>query len=153
MFHVSSSVKPGPTGERVMDVAAEMEGILEQEPELGDFGFGVFYPQAKTLEERESGLRKEREYIREPRSLEQFMAARAWLTQFSRRKTINRCATSYGLKHVASRDIGYVTNGVFIAAAIAEGFIVQRLEDGPNACFNISSAAWKRVAPFPLPVC
>ena len=53
-----------------MDVADEMERILEQEPELGDFGFGVFYPQAKTLEERESGLRKEREYIREPRSLE-----------------------------------------------------------------------------------
>jgi hypothetical protein len=42
------------------------------------------------------------------------------------------------------RDIDYVTNGVFIAAAIAEGFCVRRISgNNPNARFNISSAAWK----------
>jgi hypothetical protein len=40
------------------------------------------------------------------------------------------------------RDIDYVTNGVFIAAAIAEGFSVQRIGNSPNAWLNISSAAW-----------
>jgi hypothetical protein len=43
-------------------------------------------------------------------------------------------------EHIAAHDIGYVTNGVFIA----EGFNVRRINDSnPNAWFNISSAAWK----------
>jgi hypothetical protein len=46
-------------------------------------------------------------------------------------------------KPIAEHDIGYVTNGVFIAAAIAEGFSVRRINNTPNAMFNISSAGWK----------
>jgi hypothetical protein len=71
------------------------------------------------------------------------MAARQWLSQFGRIKALNRRGTSCGLKHVAEHDIGYITNGAFIAAAIAEGFTVQRADDGPNACFNISTKAWR----------
>jgi hypothetical protein len=79
-------------------------------------------------------LRRNRDLIREPRSLAQFMAARGWLRRFSKIKAVNRCGTSYGLKHVAEDDIGYVTNGCFIAAAIAEGFTVRCVEFGsPNA--------------------
>jgi len=127
-----------------MDAAGDMERVLEQESQLGDFGFGVFDPRSRTLEQREAGLRKQREVICEPRSLIEFMAARSWLSQFDRIKAVNRCGSSYGLKHVAGRDIGYVTNGVFIAAAIAEGFIVRRIDDSPNAWFNISTKAWHK---------
>jgi len=54
------------------------------------------------------------------RSLAQFIVARRWLSQFGKLKSLNKRGSSYGLKHVAAHDIGYVTNGVFIAAAIAE---------------------------------
>jgi len=51
---------------------------------------------------------------------------------------------SHGLKHVAEKNVGYITNGVFIAAAIAEGFRAVRIGETPNAWFNISTTAWKR---------
>jgi len=50
-----------------------------------------------------------------------------------------RAATSYTLKHEAQEEIGYVTNGMFIAAAIACGFEVMQAKDGPNAWLNISN--------------
>jgi hypothetical protein len=91
-----------------------------------------------------------------PRSVQQFETARLWLRQFSKVKSSNRRGSSYGLKHVAAHDIGYVTNGIFIAAALAEGFTVQRC--GPNAWINISSRAWApaggpdsgRLLPIPI---
>jgi hypothetical protein len=36
-----------------------------------------------------------------------------------------------------------MTNGVFIAAALAEGFRVACIHDNPNAQLNISALAWK----------
>lgn len=86
----------------------------------GNSGFGLSGPH-KPLNERVADLAQSRERLREPGSLAQFMAARGWLRQFDKIKTVNKRGTSYGLKHGAARDIGYVTNGVFIAAALAEG--------------------------------
>jgi hypothetical protein len=126
--------------------AIDMDLVLEREPRLGDFGFGVCDPRSKTPEERAADLLRNRDLIREPRSLAQFMAARGWLRRFGKIRALNRRGTSYGLKHCAEDDIGYVTNGVFIAAAIAEGFTVRRAESGsPNAWFNISTEAWRHV--------
>jgi hypothetical protein len=98
------------------------------------------------LAEHEAEFNRWREDMRTPRSLAQFMAARGWLRQFSKIKAPNKCGTSYGLKHCAEDDIGYTTNGCFIAAAIAEGFAVRRTDyDSPNAWFNISTEAWRHV--------
>lgn len=72
--------------------------MLEREPQLGDFGFGV---SSKTPEERVADLLRNRDLIREPRSLAQFMAARAWLRRFGKIRALNRRGTSYGLKHCA----------------------------------------------------
>ena len=108
--------------------ALDMDRVLAREPH--DFGFGT-YERNKTPEERASNLRLNRERIREPRSL---AGARGWLRQVAGR-----------LKHWAKDDVGYTTNGVFIAAAIAEGFTVRRTDPGsPNAFFNISTEAWRR---------
>jgi hypothetical protein len=132
------------TPAELASAAIDMDRVLEREPLLGDFGFGVWDPRSKTPEERAADLRLNREYIREPRSLAQFMAARGWLRQFRKIKALNRRGTSYGLKHDAEDDIGYVTNGCFIAAAIAESFTVRRSQpDSPNALFNISIEAWR----------
>jgi hypothetical protein len=127
--------------------AVDMDRVLEREPQLGDFGFGVWDSRKKTPAERAADLRRDRENMRAPRSLAQFMAARGWLRRFSKIKAPNKRGTSYGLKHCAEDDIGYVTNGCFIASAIAERFIVRRAGaygDSPNAWFNISTEAWRQ---------
>jgi hypothetical protein len=130
---------------RRVTAAADMERVLEQEPQLNDFGFGAHDPRSLTPEERAAYVAKNREFIRAPRSLAQFLAARRWLARFAKLKSLNTRGSSYGLKHVAAHDIGYVTNGVFIAAAIAQCFRVRRIRlDSPNAWFNIASAAWRR---------
>jgi hypothetical protein len=134
------------TPAELASAAIDMDRVLEREPQLGDFGFGVWDPRSKTPAERAAELLRDREDMRAPRSLAAFMAARGWLRQFRKIKALNRRGTSYGLKHFAEDDIGYATNGVFIAAAIAEGFTVRRAGaygDSPNAWFNISTEAWR----------
>ena len=76
-------------------------------------------------------------------SLDKFVAGRRWRRRFKKTKRPRGYGTSYGLKHVAEREIGYITNGVFIAAAIAEGFVVRRVKGTPNARIGISRAAWR----------
>jgi len=44
----------------------------------------------------------------------------------------------YGLKHIAEKEMGYVLNGVFIAAAIHSGFPYELIPDSPNVRFGIS---------------
>jgi hypothetical protein len=129
------------TADELAAAAADMERVLEREPQLNDFGYGVFFG-IHGHAERQARFQEDRKSIREPRSLAQFIVARKWLRQFDKRKTLCRRGTSYGLKHVASRTIGYVTNGVFIAAAIAEGFQTRRNNGGPNAFLNIPVRAW-----------
>jgi hypothetical protein len=117
---------------------------MAREPELTPYGFGVFdfRGEGRRPGWRAETLRQEREKLRG--QLNSFVAARAWLRRFPRLKRVNRRrGTSYGLKHVAEREIGYLTNGVFIAAAIAEGFVVRRIKHSPNARIGISSSAWR----------
>nr|ALS91550.1 putative vacuolating cytotoxin [uncultured bacterium] len=61
-----------------------------------------------------------------------------------RTKGINRKRNSYGLKHVAEGDIGYITNGQFIAAAIHSGFEYEQVNTGANMHFNSSEKWFKR---------
>jgi hypothetical protein len=89
-------------------------------------------PRAKTPRERVAELRRQREAICTPEALRQFMAARLWLRGFAKTKAQDKYGSSYGLKHVAQSAIGYTTNGAFIAAAIAEGFIVRRIWRQPE---------------------
>ena len=67
--------------------AAAMDRVLKCEPLLGDFGFGMYAPRRKAPEQRAAELYRDRESIREPRSLAQFLAARGWLRQFDKIKT------------------------------------------------------------------
>jgi hypothetical protein len=133
------------TPDELATAAIDMDLVLEREPLLSDNGFKQLRGH-QSLAEHEAKFLKWREDMREPRSLAQFMAARGWLRRFGKLKSVNKSGTSYGLKHMAEDDIGYVTNGVFIAAAIAEGFTIRRADfDSPNAWFNISTEAWRHV--------
>ena len=75
------------TPAELVTAAIDMDLVLEREPQLGDFGFGV---SSKTPEERAADLLRNRDLIREPRSLAQFMAARGWLRQFGKIRALNR---------------------------------------------------------------
>ncbi|MGI3902535.1 MAG: hypothetical protein ACRYGP_16595 [Janthinobacterium lividum] len=76
--------------------------------------------------------------------LAQFRRALAWLlTCCDRRRELNLRSTSYGLKHQvehAMRAAGergiYVSNGMFIAAALTLGFRVEQIARTPNAWTN-----------------
>ena len=125
---------------------AEMNRILDQHPQLTDHGFGTYndtFPGAPR-ETRDAEFKRDRETIQDDRSIAAFIATKHWLADFPKIKTLNQKGTSYGLKHIAEEEIGYVTNGVFIAAAIAEGFRVVCIDGGPNALLNISNKVWAR---------
>jgi hypothetical protein len=115
--------------------AAEMDVVLGQQPALTGHGFEAT---------KATNFKRNRDYLRENEALAAFIAARHWLAAFPKIKTFSQKGTSYGLKHVAENEIGYLANGVFIAAAIAEGFRIARMGDSPNVLLNISSKAWRR---------
>lgn len=109
-----------------------MRDVLAANPSLQPNGFRSFEHGQSAQE-----LAKKREQMLEPGALAQFEAARAWLRQWRMLKRPKH--GSYGLKHMAEPDAGYTMNGVFIAAAIAEGFPVKRQPHGsPNADIAIA---------------
>ena len=58
-------------------------------------------------------------------------------------QTINTDGSSYHYKHVVESNIDhYISNGMFIAAALACGFKMKHW-DGPNCCFATSKKSWK----------
>ena len=65
-----------------------------------------------------------------------------WLSGKAKIKTINKRHTSYGLKHMAEKEIGYITNGAFICAAVFCGFDFNA--SGANARFNTSEKSLKQ---------
>jgi len=68
----------------------------------------------------------------------EFLLARRYLKQFAHRKSINRRAHSYRLKHSAEAEGGaYVSNGALIAAAIDLGFAVKQIDQGPNCWLSL----------------
>lgn len=100
--------------------------VLDLHPDLGMDGFE---PMPKRRDEMLD-------------EVEQFIKARDWIAKFPKVRKINNGYSSYGLKHLAEPEIRYVSNGVFIAAAISAGFTVRR--DGLNGLFNISMRELRR---------
>lgn len=76
--------------------------------------------------------------------IEQFEKARTWIAEhLEQRKRINMYCGSYTLKHVCERHIGYVMNGTFIAAMIANGFALH-FNSSLNPYFNVTTTSIKR---------
>lgn len=117
---------------------------MRKEPLLTDFGIGTYAGQKNlSREEQEAKFRHNRMVLRE--SVDRVEATISWLQEHvSPIKTINENRTSYGYKHLADRDIGYITNGVFIAAAIIAGYPYKTR--APNVCFGMSKGSLKEVS-------
>jgi len=128
------------TTKELADAEREIERIAAREPYLTDFGIDVHRSHYRSPREYREAFTLDRALLFHPMSLADFIRARTWLAQWPKTRSINQMGTSYGLKHIAAHTIGYVTNGVFIAAAISAGFRCQAA--GPSARFNISSRAW-----------
>jgi len=66
--------------------------------------------------------------------------AKFWINEgFARpRKTINKNISSYGLKHLAERQVGsYISNEALIQAMLESGFRAQQIRGTPNCFFNV----------------
>ena len=106
------------------------------------YRFGIEAPRRLSPEERERKLAAWRAELLSDSGLDGVRRARAWLSRWPKRKTINRIVgMSYTLKHTAAREIGYTTAGEFLVAAILAGFELERDEygTGGNAFLNITS--------------
>lgn len=69
----------------------------------------------------------------------QFAKSAAWVARYlEQRVTINRRYNSYELKHICERSTGYITNGTFIAAMIANGYTANT-RVSLNPWFNVTT--------------
>ena len=82
----------------------------------------------------------------------QVARVQAWLSvMIEPTKTISpTLASSYGLKHQCESDVGYVTNGSFIAAALLAGFPHVLRSGSPNVWFGMSRLSWRHAIAFRL---
>jgi hypothetical protein len=116
---------------------AAIVAVMGAWPNLGYFGLkhpGNFEIERRRLEGNHAA--------------EEFIRAVSWLEKVPRRKTFNPYSSSYGIKEAAEKWTGdYISNGVFIAAAIHAGFRVAQIPGTPNAEIGIAtSAKWPKLA-------
>ncbi|MDT3335481.1 hypothetical protein Q4Q49_09210 [Shewanella sp. SP1S1-7] len=121
-----------------------IQAVIDLVPELTDFGIGI-YDGGRGLDK----VQKKADFDKYQSSLldssESFEKTVTWLKQIEKIKSFSTHRSSYGLKHLAEKDIGYITNGVFIAAAIHSGFKYKINPDSPNVRFNMSEKSLKKL--------
>jgi len=112
---------------------------MKVEPLLTDFGLGL--PYGTKNHHRRKKMREEKARLISKHR--QFELVCRWLSGIEKTESINSRHTSYFLKHIAERgcEIGHISNGVFIAAAIYCGFNYKTAKNHPNVVFNMSQAS------------
>jgi|GEM_PF-3179260 len=122
--------------ERELEEAERLiSDLLQEHPKLNPSGWAypIAYCDAHTTIEEVRARRKSM-----PRDhAKQFLKACLWIEK-NLKRTEKLCTrvSSYGLKHIVEEEIGYIMNGVFIAAAIHCGFD-YKLPDNQNGCQNL----------------
>ncbi len=116
--------------------------VIDRVPQLTYFGVGLYESPGEDYQEK---LRQKQEQLLESSAI--CTKVCEWLATIEPAKTMNRHRTSYGLKHTVELQIGeYVSNGVFIAAAIHCGFRYRRDGDSANMLFGMSERSLNRPA-------
>lgn len=123
-------------------VTDDIRAAMARLPGLNSFGVGLF-DSGRRLSAAEYRQEMDDNCAALLGDTEGFVKTCDWLSGITPIKTINKRYSSYGLKHLAERDIGYITNGTFIAAAIHCGFQFWRRERSPNVYFNMSERSLK----------
>lgn len=122
------------------DIAAVMGKV----PGLNAFGVGYcdeMRGRRRSQEDRERWMRGQEAALLD--DTDGCSRAEAWLRDKVKRKTVNPLRSSYGLKHLAEREVGYITNGAFIAAAVHLGFSYEVDPHSPNPRIGISERCLK----------
>ena len=122
----------------------QIKAVMKLVPDLTDFGIGI-YEDGRGLspeEKAEAFLSCKADLLN---STEAFQKAVEWVSRINKAKSFNQKRSSYGLKHLAEKHIGYITNGVFIAAAIHSGFDHKIQKNNPNVYFNMSESSIKEI--------
>lgn len=124
-------------------IEEELDKLMQKIPKLNDFGIGLYSGHRNLPKEEKDKINKEdREKLLA--SVDRIKATIDWLDKnVDKIKTINRSRTSYGLKHIAEKDICYITNGVFIASAIIAGYRYKINFGDPNVSFGVSERSIK----------
>lgn len=127
-------------------IEARLAITMMKVPLLNDFGIGLFDgDRKKSQAEKDAILAKDEATLRN--SVAEVGITVQWLLEnVQPTKTINKHHTSYGLKHIAEKDIGYITNGVFIAAGIIAGYPYEIPYGFPNVPFGMSEKSIKDLA-------
>jgi hypothetical protein len=121
----------------------KIQASIDILPNLTAFGVGIYGGgRGMTRDERERDLREGQAHLLSMES--DFVKTCEWLESIEKRKTINPNHSSYGLKHLAEKSVGYITNGLFIAAAIHCGFKFKIRPGSPNAAFNMSEKSLRK---------
>jgi hypothetical protein len=118
----------------------EIAAAIEKCPGLNAFGIGSF--RGVPTSDRLSQMEADRQELLN--DTDGCTRAASWLSEHEKLKTVGRGRSSYGLKHIASLKVGYLTNGAFIAAAVHLGFPWARLGSGPNVGIGISERSLRR---------
>jgi len=151
-------VSPQPFYRAVVRVA--IRAVLESTPKLTASGIGVGEPRRKpdgkweNWRDQQVKFVKDREELLSDYAVEPFLLSLALLKKVEPTKTIRPSPSSYWIKRIAENyactypegnKLGpqYVTNGIFIAAAIHAGFKIktymdERGFDSLNVSFNMS---------------
>ena len=128
----------------------KLKALMDEHPTLNHFGIGhcsALYSPNASPEWNDRILQGHREHLRV--SIADVIWTVGWLrSNVEPIKTINRRHSSYGLKHLAelfrpTDYICYLSNGVFIAAAMIVGYPFKL--DPPNAMFGMSERSIKRL--------
>jgi len=131
--------------DKQLEIKLKIEDVMEDLPLLNTEGLGLNFHRGETLEEQAVELEKRREKLLE--STDAFEKTVEWLKQIKKIKSLNRNSSSYGIKHFVEKDTGYITNGVFIAAAIHSGFEHKSCRPSSiNAFFNMSERSFAEIS-------
>ena len=133
---------------------AAIRRAMEAHPTLNYSGFGIHDSgwSRWTAEERRSALAERRTSMLTDNAVAEFRLAQDYLNRLERRKSANPDVNSYWLKHRATdwhSGVGtsdtYMSNGMFIAAALALGLIVLPVYGTPNAQIGVTTRSVKRM--------
>jgi hypothetical protein len=119
-----------------------IEDMINLIPELTDFGIGI-YPNHQGDMQNEDIFRESQ--LQLLGSFKDFDKAVNWLKKVEKISNFNTKRSSNNLKLLAERDIGYISNGIFIAAAIHSGFRFKLEPESPNVQFNMSERSLKKL--------
>jgi hypothetical protein len=136
-----------------------IEKVMKNYPELTVGGYGTFDNQRRDWIQAEGNPAKhaeDRANMLTVGSIEAFQKSCEWLQKVEKIKNPNtRIGSSYTLKHKVEAFFKaegvYVPNGMFIAAAIANGFVIKRPLNSPNVFINVSTKSIRELETNVIP--